>query len=260
VIHDQSHQLLAAGAALDDLEPTERLAYDEHRATCPDCRRLDQELDLVLADLALSVPERMPPPDLLLGIRMAIAEDTPLPAGITSLAAERVRRRPGFAAIGLAAAFAIMAVGLGARTVSLGNDLDRSQAQLTALQSEVSSQGAVMAVAVDPRHVSATLHAEPVAPTAAAVVMYVPGTSEAWLVAHNLPATPAGQAYQLWYADGAGVHPLGTATWAGSGTFVASFNVDLANSAAVMVTLEPAGGATGAPGPQVVFGELHQGA
>jgi hypothetical protein len=37
---------------------------------------------------------------------------------------------------------------------------------------------------------------------------------------------------------------------------MAPVGVDLAHSAAVMVTLEPSGGATGAPGPQVVFGEL----
>ena len=29
-------------------------------------------------------------------------------------------------------------------------------------------------------------------------------------MAANLPPTPAGHVYQLWYADTAGVHPLGT--------------------------------------------------
>ena len=42
----------------------------------------------------------------------------------------------------------------------------------------------------------------------------------------------------------------------GRGPFVAPFGVDLADGAAAMVTLEPMGGATGEPGPQVVFGEL----
>jgi hypothetical protein len=87
-------------------------------------------------------------------------------------------------------------------------------------------------------------------------VVYVPGTDEAWLVAHGLPATPADHGYQLWFADAAGVHGLGTYSFSGEGTFVAPFAVDLASSKAAMVTLEPVGGAVGDPGPQVVFGEL----
>jgi anti-sigma-K factor RskA len=275
MIHDDAQLLLAAGAALDDLEADERRAFDAHRATCAACRGLEDELELVLADLALAVPERVPPPDLLAGIRMAIdAEETirdrraapapspvagPAVTPVVSQAAARAVRRPTLAGLGLAAAFAILAVGLGARSIGLSNDLDRSAAELTALRSEIAGQGAVMAVAVDPRHVTATLHAEPLAPGASAVVVFVPGTRDAYLVAHDLPATPAGHAYQLWYADAAGVHALGTATWSGDGTFVAPFDVDLARSAAVMVTLEPSGGSTGEPGPQVVFGELDPG-
>lgn len=276
MIHDDAQLLLAAGAALDDLEPGERAAYAAHRAACPECRRLERELELVLADLALAVPERVPPPDLLAGIRHAIDADRatpgpahavvaparatpPVHAPVISLAAARRSRRPTMAALGLAAAFAILAVGLGARSVGLDGELTRSNAQLSALRAEVAGQGAVMAVAVDPRHVTAALHAEPLAPAVTAVVLFVPGTQDAYLIAHGLPATPAGHAYQLWYADAAGVHPLGTATWSGDGTFVAPFDVDLSHSAAVMVTLEPAGGATGEPGPQVVFGELDPG-
>ena len=58
-------RMLAAGAVLEDLDPAERRAYDTHRAGCPDCRSLEIELDAVLADLALIVPQREPPPDLL---------------------------------------------------------------------------------------------------------------------------------------------------------------------------------------------------
>jgi hypothetical protein len=86
--------------------------------------------------------------------------------------------------------------------------------------------------------------------------MFVPGTSRAYLVAEGLPATPSGQGYQLWYADAAGVHPLQTVSFDGNGAFVAPLGVDLSTAAAVMVTLENAGGATGDPGPQVVFGQL----
>jgi len=62
-----------------------------------------------------------------------------------------------------------------------------------------------MAVALDPSHLTASLHAEPVAPTARAIVVYRPGSDEAYLMATDLPATPAGSVYQLWIADAGGI-------------------------------------------------------
>ena len=35
------------------------------------------------------------------------------------------------------------------------------------------------------------------------------------MISRTLPPTPAGQVYQLWFADAAGVHPLGTFTFDG---------------------------------------------
>ena len=56
MIHSDAERLLPAGAVLDDLAPDERAAYEAHRGTCADCRRLELELDHVLADLAIVVP------------------------------------------------------------------------------------------------------------------------------------------------------------------------------------------------------------
>ena len=284
MIHREAEQLLVAGAALDDLDPTERTAYESHRAGCGECAVLEDELGIVLADLALIVPERMPPPDLFAGIRLAIdAEDaragrrrsgtgplpptgpapfvpapvaTPAPASVTSLASVRAARRPVYAAIGLAAVLGLVAVGLGVRTVGLQEELDQSVAQVSALRSAMQGQGAVMAAAMNPQHVTVALESEPLAAGANAVVMFVPGTASAYLVAQDLPATPSGHGYQLWYADEAGVHPLQTVPYDGNGAFVAPLEVDLTSSTAVMLTLEETGGAQGEPGPQVIFGEL----
>ena len=71
--HTESHALLAAGAALDDLEPAEHNELDALLTDCPACARLETELDLVMADLALATPARLPPPGLLAGIRAAIS-------------------------------------------------------------------------------------------------------------------------------------------------------------------------------------------
>jgi hypothetical protein len=269
IAHDAA-LMLAAGAALDDLEPAERDAYDAHLAGCRACAVAADELALVLSDLALVVPERLPPPDLLAGIRLAIdAEERrakaapptvprlmPAPRPVERVPTGHRRPRWAVATIGLAAALAIVAVGLGARSTTLQSDLERSQATVQQLRDEMGGQGAILAAALDPGHVTVALHPEAAAPDAKATVVYVPGSTAAWIVARGLPPTSAGTGYQLWYADDAGVHGLQTVTYDGSGPFVAPLGVDLARSAAVMLTLEPTGGATGDPGPQVVFGEL----
>ncbi len=72
--HGQARRL-AAGSVLEDLAPLERARYARHRAGCADCRRLEVELDAVMAELSLAAPNRVPPPALLDGIRAAIRAD-----------------------------------------------------------------------------------------------------------------------------------------------------------------------------------------
>ena len=279
MIHHDAELLLAAGAVLDDLAPDEQAAYEVHRAGCAACAVAEDELALVLADLVLVVPERLPPPDLLAGIRRAIDAEDEVDEGRIAGAAGNpspplrllpkaaspgaagppvVARppRPVAGALALVAVLAIVAVGIGARSAGLQAELDRSEAVVERLRAELDGRGAVLAAAVDPAHVSVVLHPKAVAPDAQATVMYVPGTETAWVVAERLPTTGPGQGYQLWYADEAGVHGLQTVVYDGIGPFVAPLGVDLATSDAVMLTLEDAGGAQGEPGPQVVFGEL----
>jgi hypothetical protein len=277
VIDRQSEHLLAAGAVLEDLEPDEAAAWLTHREGCTECRDLENDLTLVLEDLALVVPERIPPPHLLDAVRRSIVAAGAVPANRAEIASPRITpvtaptsldearrrrasgpgfRRPSLALAGLAAAFAIAAAGFGARSIALQGDLDRAGTEVAALEARLSGSGAVIAAAIDPGHVTVALHAEPLAPAAAAMVVYVPGTRRAYLVADHLPATTVGHGYQLWYADAAGVHPLQTVPFDGDGAFVAPLDVDLSGAAAVMITIEDEGGATGEPGPQVVFGEI----
>jgi hypothetical protein len=265
VIHSEAQLLLPAGAVLDDLAPDERAGYEAHRATCAACRRVELELDHVLADLALAVPERVPPPDLMSGIRRSLAAEAataggpgitvgrPRPAVVPL---RRPSRGPVLASLALAAGLGVVALGLGVRTVALEQDLGEATAQVDALESTLASQGEAMTVALNPGHRTVALHGDALAPDAEAAVVFVPGDAAAWIVAHNLPATPDGHGYQVWYADQAGIHPLQTVAHDGTGALVVPIGVDLARSSAVMITLETDSGAQGEPGPQVVFGEL----
>lgn len=258
--HEALRQI-AAGAALDDLDPAERRTFDAHVRGCRACDRLAQDLGDVIGDLALLAPEIAPPatlgrsilhvlPRIETGPGLTATGAVPPPLRIASHDERRSRARLVGAWTGLAAAvLAVAVVGLATQTVRLDGEVAASH-------SRIAAQAAAMAVIVDPAHRTASLTAEAAAPIATAVVVYRPGTPDAFLMADHLPVTPAGMVYQLWFADASGVHPLGTFTYDGEGPFLAPFGVDLATSAAAMVTLEPAGGATGKPGPQVVFGEL----
>jgi hypothetical protein len=276
---------LAAGAALDDLDPAERAALDAHLGACPPCRDVARELVDSAGMLAYAVPRRTPPLALLGGVLAAVAASegqpvdlaaaapTPIPIqgaatadpGDTSgvileldtLRRERTRyRRLSFAGLAAAAALAIAVGALGATASGLQSDLDAATLQRDAAVAQLATNDAAMTVALTPGHATATMKPEPIAEQATVYVVYMPGTPQAWMMAGNLPATPAGEVYQLWLADSSGVHPGTTFTCDGSSPCLAPFDADLASADATMITLEPVGGATGEPGPQVAFGTL----
>lgn len=177
---------------------------------------------------------------------------------IDLLRRERARyRRLSFAGLAAAAVLAVAVAGLGTTAAGLNADLEQAAAQRDAAVARLAQTDEAMAVVLAPDHATAVLTPEPLAAAANVYVVYRPGTTEAWLMADNLPAPPPGKVYQLWSADAAGVHGLTTFTCDAAGACLAPFGVDLGGAKATMITLEPAGGAVGEPGPQVAFGELE---
>ncbi len=262
--HDADIDLLVAGALLDDLDPGELARFEAHQPGCPRCAELGGDLSATLGDLALVAAPRRPPASLGASLVASIRADrrpTPRPGSSAApgwsarIAALRSRRPAGLgwaAAVGLI----LVAVGVGWWGVTTRQDLDRAAAETAGLREMLAGREALMSVALAPDRTIATLSAEPFAPAADAVVVYRPGRTDGFVVARGVPVTPPGHVYQLWVADAAGVHPLQTLTYDGQGPLIAPVGRDLAGAAAVMITLEPAGGATGDPGPQVVFGSL----
>ena len=252
---------LAAGAALDDLSPFERIRFGIHARTCRACAALRRDLVDTTSMLSLAPSQRPAPPELRVAIVRSIARETgsdrPPALELASLRRE-TRRLRAVSLAGLAAAvvLAIGLVGLGARAVSLSDQLATAEAGARSMTARLTARDDAMAVALAPGGVTAPLGAMPGADGALASVVYAPGSGKAYLVATSLPPTPSGHVYQLWFADAAGVHPLGTFTSDGGGVVVVGFGTDLAGKKAAMVTLEPDGGTTGAPGPEVLFGAL----
>jgi Anti-sigma-K factor rskA, C-terminal/Putative zinc-finger len=293
---------LAAGAALDDLDPAERASLDDHLAACSDCRDEARELVDVAGLLTFAVPQRRPPASLRGGVLAAIAASEGRPVGVPAAALayagaapiaapalaapalaapatpslplaptgaadvieidvlrrERARyRRLSFAGLAAAAALAIAVGALGTTAAGLNGRLEETAAERDAAVAQLARTDEAMTVVLAPDHATAVLTPEPMAAQANVYVVYRPGTTEAWLMAENLPPTPPGSVYQLWSADAAGVHGLTTFTCEASQACLAPFGVDLGDAKATMITLEPAGGAVGEPGPQVAFGELE---
>jgi len=256
---------LAAGAALDDLDAAERISLRAHLGFCGPCRDDATALVDTAGLLALAAPRRLPPASLRGGVMAAIAaagnRPVDIPTAVVDLEAirrERTRyRRLSFAGLAAAAAFAIAVAGLGASAARLQGDLDAAAGARDAALAQLATSDAAMSVVLAPDHATALLTPDPMAAGATVYVVFRPGTTEAWLMAGQLPATPAGKVYQLWWADEAGVHALTTFTCDGSHACLAPFGVDLAAATATMITLEPVGGAQGEPGPQVAFGQLE---
>ncbi len=256
---------LAAGAALDDLDPVERLSLRAHLAACGPCRAEATAMADTVGLMALAAPMRMPPASLRAGVMAAITETdrrpSDVPAGVLDLETlrrDRARyRRLSFAGFAVAAALAVAVAGLSTSAIGLQRDLDDAALERDAAVAQLATTDAAMSVVLAPDHATATLTPGPMAIGATVYVVFRPGTTEAWLMAGQLPAPPAGSVYQLWSADASGVHALATFTCDASHSCLAPFGTDLSGATAAMITLEPAGGAQGEPGPQVAFGELQ---
>ncbi|MDR3544455.1 MAG: anti-sigma factor [Candidatus Limnocylindrales bacterium] len=273
---------LAAGAALDDLEPTETATLAGHLATCATCRRDSIALADVAGLVALAAPARRPPETLRGSVLAAIAAaDQPaaprprLVAGpsvtgrpdapvdlATAAGAARLRasarrwRAAGIIAIAASVVLALASGSLIVQNRALDGQLSTAAAERDAAVARLAESSAAMTVVLAPDHETAALQPESLAPSAVAYVVYRPGQKDAWLMATGLPATPSGSVYELWAADATGVHAGPTFTCAASGPCLAQFGMDLRGMSAAMVTLEPAGGAVTEPGPQLVFGNL----
>ncbi len=267
-----TYRELAAGAALDDLDPAEQTSLDAHLAACAPCGADARALLDTAGMLALAVPRRIPPASLRGSVLAAIAASEHRPVGVPAatlahagnvveletLRRERTRyRRLSFAGLAAAAALAVAVGALGANAAGTRAELATATRERDAAVAQLTTTDQAMAVVLAPDHATATLTPDPLAGQATVYAVYRPGTTEAWLMAGNLPATPEGKVYQLWSADAAGVHALTTFTCESSQPCLAPFGVDLAGAKATMVTLEPIGGAQGEPGPQVAFGELE---
>ncbi len=200
-----------------------------------------------------------PPPALRARVLERAAAERPATGAPVALRPERRRGRirwwAGWA--GLAAAAALL-VTVNAQLRTTRQEIQALQGRLAALQAELAEREETVRFLSDPSVRYVSLAGLKPTPEASAWLLWNPATRQGLLLARGLPATPAGQAYELWALAGAQPVPAGV------------FTVDAAGRAllrlpplppdhtfdAFAVTLEPAGGVPKPTGPMHLHGKV----
>jgi anti-sigma-K factor RskA len=235
------HTLTGAYAlnALDDLE---RRLFHAHLAECPDCVREVAELRATAAQLGVAVAEQ--PPESLrhrVMAQVAVTRQAPpahLPVSIRTGTATRdgsggwtVRLTAVAAAVATVAA-----VVLGVVTVRTGQERDTAKASLAQAQDRYAAV-AGLAAAPDARGSSGAG-----VQGGTAFVLVSHELNKAVLLVTDLPAPPAGHAYQAWIIGNGHPRSVGLVPTAGPNLAAPLQFGDLAGAGKVGLTIEPAGG------------------
>jgi anti-sigma factor RsiW len=228
-IHDQ-----AAAYALDALDDTEREAFEAHLAGCETCAAEVEEFRETAYLLASAEEGAEPSAALRTRILDAAAREQPRP----NVVVLRPRRTLRLVAA-VAAAFAAVAIGLGAWAASLSSSLDGERAARA-----TEARAAAILGDGDSRRL-------PMGPESRVVVS---AEGEAVLVVGGVPTAPAGQTYEAWVIGEDGPAPAGL--FDGSGRVnVLLLEEPVDTGDVVAVTLEPEGGSESPTGPVLLESE-----
>jgi anti-sigma-K factor RskA len=245
---------LSGAYAVDALDPAERMLFEQHLATCPDCRA---EVDS-LREAAATLPEITlvePPPALRDRLLAEIATVRPLPpvveptqvpaqeaashAQVIPMESRRRRFRPAMAAA--AAVVALIGGGIVA-TQPWQDDSSTQQPQLTAADRVLQDP--------DAQHV---LKEFPDGATATVVRSEAEG--KAVLLTKKMPPAPSGKVYELWLQKDGVMVPAGTMPDAADQTVL--LEGDASGATAVGITVEPDGGSKKPTSAPIAMFELE---
>jgi anti-sigma-K factor RskA len=255
--HDE-WRALAAAYAIDALDADERDAFEDHRATCAECRALVQSYAPVVAGLGLAVDPDQPPASLRARtLARAAAQSQPAraigqPAKATPMPTPAARRSPSWwmVSVSLAAAVALAVYSFSLRqqldvlravVAQASTEVQAVRAELASVRRDSSHLATVVNVltAADVRRVDLAGKDRAAGATARAFVSQSHGLM---FSAEHLPALAAGHVYQLWVVTDKPVS-VGLLATAADGSASATLPmpgaVTAASIAAVAVTDEP---------------------
>jgi anti-sigma-K factor RskA len=249
---------LSGAYAVDAIDPAERMLFEQHLATCADCRAEVASLreaaamlpettevapppglrDRVLADISTVRP--LPPEVEKPEETLAFHRDVPLATEVVPLASRRRRLRP--ALVAAAAAVALVAGGVVASEP--WKDDSTSQTQLSAADRVLNDPEAEHVTQEFPGGATATL-------------VRSKSEGKAVLVTSKMPAAPDGKVYELWFQDDAGAMiPAGLMPRKSDQTVL--LQGDATAATAVGITVEPVGGSDEPTTDPIALFELEQ--
>jgi hypothetical protein len=214
----------------------------------------------VSAALAIGVPQRTPPAELLGRVLAAVGSNAP---------AEDRRGRawtawlPIAAMLALTTAMGIHAARLQTRVEGLESRLNDALMQASLADQRVADSRRVaaelqsaMGVLAAPDLARIDLAGQPAAPSASARALWSRARGMVF-TASNLPPLPEGRVYQVWVVAGTAPISAGLLTPDASGGGMAYYNTapDIPAPQAIAVTIEPAGGLPAPTGAFYLMGK-----
>lgn len=262
---------MLAAHALGALDAGEARRVEEHLSSCAECRA---ELDgwrETANTIAYTVNPAEPSPALRSSILETVRSNNALliPAvaaeteresssNVIALPPARRGRAETFGAI--AASLAVIALAaslfLAWRLNETRKELERYHLAVDALARQASEERQARELLTSPESQSALLTGTNMAPAARAHLAFDRRTGHAMLFAYDLPAAPAGKAYQLWFISNGKVMPGRVFTPDKTGSAMINEQVPVANldaSAVFAVTLEPSGGVSAPTGEKYLL-------
>jgi len=250
---------LAATYALGALDGDERAQFERHLADgCDVCTETLRESAETLAALARTEPPAIPPPEVKDALLRRIAATPPV---------QRERPQPRrlvwavatLAAVIAGAAFTGTFVAsryegrLGQMAREAAALRERVQRDEAALREQIAVYQGAVDLLRDPATQVVTLHGLGPSPEATGRVIWNP-TSGGHVFVANLPATPAGSAYEMWTIGEGAPQPAGLfkVDASGRGTHRIAAVEDGRPVKVFAVTLEPEAGVPAPTGPMVL--------
>jgi anti-sigma-K factor RskA len=186
-LNHSDYEQLAAGFALDALEPDDEQEFQGHLEGCPTCKASVRELDEVVAGLAFAAPRAGPPASLRAAIRRTTGHTARRRAlrAIGSWSGSRVALR-GAVVVGIVALFALSLWNLALREQHELDELrvDNLEAALRMLN-DASAQPVALSGSASERGAQAT-------------VLASSREDRGVLVVEGLPQLPEDRVYELW--------------------------------------------------------------
>lgn len=270
-MNEDRHEELAAGHALDLLEPGEQQTFGALLAGDPALRARSDELREAVATVALAVPQVAPPPQLRAAI-LALANRSASASTISG--SNWSRFLPWALAAGLALStgwFALRSISLqtanrslesGRQLAELAHGLARTELEERTLLAErvISDLGDRLRMSADLRRLRVCPLAppEPQSSPLQAVAVWDPERQTGMLAVDHLPAVAEESDYQIWVIDPQYPAPLNGGVFKPGvdGRASVTFKCDrpIADATAFAVSLERKGGAPRAEGPLVLLG------